>query len=197
MTASDRLRRALPWLLLVAALAFPWIAAALDQSFYVGVMRRVLIFAIAAASLNLLLGYGGMVSLGHAAFFGVGAYAAAVLAVEGVSSAWLAWPVAVAVAAPGVLPDHLEARLDHPPGHPVLGHVGDRQHGRVPPRVHPDGLAGRVLLVLAGRAARPSRQISFRAHLAGVLHANPLAFSRSAGARISAQISRDVLAGNG
>jgi branched-chain amino acid transport system permease protein len=99
MTASDRLRRALPWLLLVAALAFPWIAAALDQSFYVGVMRRVLIFAIAAASLNLLLGYGGMVSLGHAAFFGVGAYAAAVLAVEGVSSAWLAWPVAVAVAA--------------------------------------------------------------------------------------------------
>jgi branched-chain amino acid transport system permease protein len=97
--ATDRLRRALPWLLLAAALAFPWVASAVDQSFYIGLVRRILIFAIAATSLNFILGYGGMVSLGHAAFFGVGAYTVGVLATEGISSAWIAWPLAVAVAA--------------------------------------------------------------------------------------------------
>lgn len=99
MTTAERVRRALPWLLLAAALAFPWIANALDQAFYVGVVRRVLIFGIAATSLNFILGYGGMVSLGHAAFFGVGAYAVGAFAAEGVASAWIAWPSAVAIAA--------------------------------------------------------------------------------------------------
>jgi branched-chain amino acid transport system permease protein len=91
-------RRALPWILLAAALALPWVAGALDQDYYIGFMRRVLIFAIAAASLNFILGYGGMVSLGHAAFFGAGAYTVGVLMVEGITSAWLAWPVAAIVA---------------------------------------------------------------------------------------------------
>jgi branched-chain amino acid transport system permease protein len=54
---------------------------------------------MAAASLNLVLGYGGMVSFGHAAFFGAGAYIVAILAAEGITSLWIAWPVAVAVAA--------------------------------------------------------------------------------------------------
>jgi len=99
VTPRQRLRRALPWLLLAAALAFPWIAGALDQSFYIGVIRRILIFAIAAASLNFILGYGGMVSLGHAAFFGIGAYTVGALVMEGVGSAWIAWPLAAAVAA--------------------------------------------------------------------------------------------------
>ncbi len=62
-------------------------------------VRRILIFAIAATSLNFILGYGGMVSLGHAAFFGVGAYTVGVLATEGVVSAWIAWPASIAVAA--------------------------------------------------------------------------------------------------
>jgi branched-chain amino acid transport system permease protein len=99
MMDTRRLRRALPWLLLVAALAVPWVATAVDQPFYIGVVRRVLIFAIAATSLNFILGYGGMVSLGHAAFFGVGAYTVGVLATEGIGSAWIAWPAAAAVAA--------------------------------------------------------------------------------------------------
>lgn len=103
MSHVARPLRALPWLLLAAALAFPWIAQALDQAFYIGVLRRVLIFAIAATSLNFILGYGGMVSLGHAAFFGVGAYAVAVLATEGVTSAWIAWPLAVAAATAAAL----------------------------------------------------------------------------------------------
>jgi branched-chain amino acid transport system permease protein len=71
----------------------------LDQTFYIGFGSRVLIYAMAAASLNLVLGYGGMVSFGHAAFFGAGAYVTGILAVEGVRSAWLAWPAAAAVAA--------------------------------------------------------------------------------------------------
>jgi branched-chain amino acid transport system permease protein len=99
MTTGERLRRAMPWLLLAAALAFPWMANALDQTFYIGMMRRILIFGIAATSLNFILGYGGMVSLGHAAFFGLGAYTVGALATEGISTAWIAWPLASAVAA--------------------------------------------------------------------------------------------------
>ena len=94
-----RLAAALPWLLLALALAFPWLAQAAGHEFYIGVARRILIFALAAASLNLILGFGGMVSLGHAAFFGLGAYTVAVLMVEGVTSALVAWPLAMAVSA--------------------------------------------------------------------------------------------------
>jgi branched-chain amino acid transport system permease protein len=84
---------------LLAACAFPLVMHFFDQAFYIGFASRVLIYAMAAASLNLVLGYGGMVSFGHAAFFGAGAYVTGILAVEGVRSAWIAWPAAVAVAA--------------------------------------------------------------------------------------------------
>ena len=86
-------------LLILFCAAFPLAMQALDQGFYLTFATRVLIYAMAAASLNLVLGYGGMVSFGHAAFFGAGAYVTGILAVEGVSSAWIAWPAAVAVAA--------------------------------------------------------------------------------------------------
>jgi len=64
-------------------LAFPLVMSALDQSFYIAFATRVLIYAMAAASLNLVLGYGGMVSFGHAAFVGLGAYATGVMVSEG------------------------------------------------------------------------------------------------------------------
>jgi branched-chain amino acid transport system permease protein len=83
----------------VAALAFPLVMLALDQQFYISFAARILIYAIAAASLNLVLGYGGMVSFGHAAFFGAGAYVVGILATEGLTSLWIAWPMAIAVAA--------------------------------------------------------------------------------------------------
>jgi branched-chain amino acid transport system permease protein len=70
----------------------------LNLDFYVSFVRRVLIFALAATSLNFILGYGGMVALGHAAFFGAGAYVVAMLSVQGVSQALIAWPVAMLVA---------------------------------------------------------------------------------------------------
>ncbi len=103
----------------VAALvAAPLIAAAFDEPYYIGLLSRVVIFALAAVSLNLILGYGGMVSLGHAAFFGIGGYVTGALsfhAFEG--SAVLTWPLtlpgsdqvlvfwfgAVAVAVPAAL----------------------------------------------------------------------------------------------
>jgi branched-chain amino acid transport system permease protein len=78
---------------------FPLAMQAMDGMFYVSLASRVLIYAIAATSLNLVLGYGGMVSFGHAAFFGAGAFVVGILSAEGVRSAWLAWPAAVAVAA--------------------------------------------------------------------------------------------------
>ena len=85
--------------IVILACALPVVLDALQQNFYIGIATRVLIYAMAAASLNLVLGYGGMVSFGHAAFFGAGAYIVGILAYEGVTSLWIAWPLAVAVAA--------------------------------------------------------------------------------------------------
>jgi branched-chain amino acid transport system permease protein len=92
-------RDVLPWVLLIVAALVPWLAGLLDQGYYVGFVRRMMIFAIAAASLNFIMGYGGMVSLGHAAFFGIGAYVVGIAMVHGVTSAWIAWPLAVSLAA--------------------------------------------------------------------------------------------------
>jgi branched-chain amino acid transport system permease protein len=85
--------------LFILVLVFPLAMQALDQTFYVSFATRALIYAMAAASLNLVLGYGGMVSFGHAAFFGAGAYIVGILAVEGVTSLWISWPLAIGAAA--------------------------------------------------------------------------------------------------
>ncbi len=77
----------------------PPLAALLGQPFYVDLLRRVMIFAIAALSLNLILGYGGMVSFGHAAYLGVGAYAVGVLAHYGVHNGYLQWALAIGASA--------------------------------------------------------------------------------------------------
>ncbi|HEU5177902.1 MAG TPA: branched-chain amino acid ABC transporter permease [Burkholderiales bacterium] len=84
-------------LLLLAAV--PPLAAALNQPFYLDLIRRMMIFAIAALSLNLILGYGGMISFGHAAYLGVGAYAVGVLAHHGIHNGWLQWAVAIGASA--------------------------------------------------------------------------------------------------
>ena len=97
--AYSGVHRVLPWLLLITAVALPWVATALDQGYYIGLARRVMIFAIAAASLNFIMGFGGMVSLGHAAFVGLGAYTVAIAMANGLTSAWIAWPLAMLVAA--------------------------------------------------------------------------------------------------
>ena len=70
-------------------LAFPLLAVATGLDYYIGVLRRIVIFALLATSLNLVLGYGGLVALGHAGFVGVGAYTVVILAERGVTSAAL------------------------------------------------------------------------------------------------------------
>ena len=97
--ASRRLAKVMSWTMLAVLVAFPLIAPVIDLGFYVSFVRRVMIFALAASSLNFILGYGGMVALGHAAFFGAGAYMVAILALEGVTSALVAWPVAMLMVA--------------------------------------------------------------------------------------------------
>ena len=90
------------WILLCLLLllaAVPPLAAVFQQPFYLDLLRRVMIFAIAAISLNLILGYGGMVSFGHAAYLGIGAYAVGVLSYYGIDNGWLQWAVAIGASA--------------------------------------------------------------------------------------------------
>jgi branched-chain amino acid transport system permease protein len=83
----------------MALIALPPLMSALNQPFYIDLLRRVMIFAIAAISLNLILGYGGMVSFGHAAYLGTGAYAVGILAFYGVSNGFLQFAVAIGASA--------------------------------------------------------------------------------------------------
>src|SRR5438132_9165415 len=88
----------------VLALALvPPAAAALNQPFYVDLFRRMMIFALAALSLDLVLGYGGMVSFGHAAYLGIGAYAVGILAFYGIDNGFLQWSAAIAASAVAAL----------------------------------------------------------------------------------------------
>ncbi len=84
--------------LLLTLVALPYALNATGQEFYIGFATRVLIFALAATSLNLVLGFGGMFSLGHAAFFGAGAYVAAFCMSNGITDALIAFPLAMSVA---------------------------------------------------------------------------------------------------
>ena len=79
--------------------AIPPATTALDADFYMGLAARMMIFAIAAVSLDLLLGYGGMVSFGHAAYLGTGSYAVAILAFYGITDGFLQFAVAVGASA--------------------------------------------------------------------------------------------------
>ncbi|CAB3664790.1 branched-chain amino acid ABC transporter permease [Achromobacter kerstersii] len=85
--------------LLLGLLLLPIAAHFYGQEYFLSPITRVLIYAMAASSLNLILGFGGMVSFGHAAFMGVGAYAAAAMMMNNVSSLWVALPVAMGLGA--------------------------------------------------------------------------------------------------
>lgn len=81
--------RALAAIGLISLLALvPVISAALGQPFYLTLLARVMIFALAAVGLNLVLGYGGMVSFGHALYIGIGAYAVGILSFHGITNGW-------------------------------------------------------------------------------------------------------------
>jgi branched-chain amino acid transport system permease protein len=99
---------------LVVLAAVPLVAQLLDQPFYIRLFTRIMIMELAALSLDLILGYGGMVSFGHAAFLGIGAYVTGILAyhaandeplltwpllIPGSENAFIVWPLAVLAAA--------------------------------------------------------------------------------------------------
>jgi branched-chain amino acid transport system permease protein len=88
------------WAVAVGVLVLlPPLVIAIKQPYYIDLIRRVMIFAIAAISLNLILGYGGLVSFGHAAYLGVGSYAVGILAFYGIAGGWLQFAVAIGASA--------------------------------------------------------------------------------------------------
>ena len=86
-------------LCLVALLCLPAATIALQTPYYLALVTRVLIFALAALSLDLVLGYGGMVSFGHAAFLGVGGYAVGILSSYGITDGFVHLGAAVGASA--------------------------------------------------------------------------------------------------
>ena len=90
------------WLSLATLALFaivPPLTIIFDQPFYIDLIARIMIFAIAAVSLDLILGHGGMVSFGHAAYMGIGAYAVGVLSYYGIDNGFLQIPLALGAAA--------------------------------------------------------------------------------------------------
>lgn len=105
---------ALGLLCLLALACVPWLAGVIGEPFYVRLFMRMMIFSIMALGLNLILGYGGLVSFGHAMFVGIAAYIVGVLGyhafqgealdvglftIEGSLNALITWPVAILLTA--------------------------------------------------------------------------------------------------
>jgi len=93
-----RSARAITATIVLAVLALvPVVAIALDQAFYITLAARIVIFALGACALNLVLGYGGLVSFGHALYVGLGAYAVGIMAFHGMTNGWLHLAVTLAL----------------------------------------------------------------------------------------------------
>jgi branched-chain amino acid transport system permease protein len=96
-------------LVTLAFLAVPFVATLLGNNYVITVATRIAIYAIVAVSLDLLIGRGGLVSFGHAAYFGLGGYVVAICAFhltdgstifgfDGTNEALVAWPLAMVIA---------------------------------------------------------------------------------------------------
>jgi branched-chain amino acid transport system permease protein len=92
-STSGRIYAILLILLALAPFIFEWI----DKPFYLDVLSRALILSIAVISLNLILGFGGMVSLGHAAYIGIGAYCVGIPSYYDYYNGWLHLALALSV----------------------------------------------------------------------------------------------------
>jgi branched-chain amino acid transport system permease protein len=86
-------------LLCVALTLLPVYSSFTGNVFVLTLLTRIIILALAATSLNLILGYGGMMSFGHAAYLGIGGYAVGILAHEGIASGLIQFPVAILASA--------------------------------------------------------------------------------------------------
>ena len=85
-------------ILFTAFALLPLIAHVLDDPYLIVIATRILAYAIAALALDLILGYGGMVSFGHAAYLGIGAYSVAILSRAGITDLGLHLMAAIAAA---------------------------------------------------------------------------------------------------
>src|SRR5262245_6172591 len=91
--------QALPIGIFLVLAVLPLVALATGGGYLVSLGARVMIFAIAAVSLDLLVGFSGLISFGHAAFVGLGAYAVGILAAHGIGDAFIALPTALVASA--------------------------------------------------------------------------------------------------
>ena len=87
-------------LLLVSLLLAPALFGLLELPFYLTLLSRALILGIAVVSLNMILGFGGMFSLGHAAYIGIGAYCVGISAYYDINNGWV--HIALALTVSGV-----------------------------------------------------------------------------------------------
>lgn len=103
-------RKAVVATIFLVLILLPWIAGALHSSFLINMGTQIVIYALAVMSLDLILGYGAMISFGHAAFFAVGGYVVAIVSYQaglgggifdwaGFGSAAVMWPLAMLAAA--------------------------------------------------------------------------------------------------
>jgi branched-chain amino acid transport system permease protein len=99
MSGKFSIRNILVVALLAALVLLPVYSGLTGDRFLLTLFTRIVILALAAVSLNLILGYGGMMSFGHAAYLGIGGYAVGMLAHEGIYSGFVQWPVALAASA--------------------------------------------------------------------------------------------------
>ena len=76
------------WLLIAGFALFPIFTHLADLPFWNDVAMRIMLLGMAAMGLNLVLGYGGMVSFGHAAFIGIGAYCVGISQFYGITNGW-------------------------------------------------------------------------------------------------------------
>ena len=86
MKASLNPRTIIVALVVAGLLLLPVYTTLSGNVFGLTLFTRIIIYALAAASLNLIMGYGGMMSFGHAAYLGIGGYAVGILAHEGIGS---------------------------------------------------------------------------------------------------------------
>ncbi len=99
MSASFNARNLTVALVAAGLVLLPLYTSLSGNVFVLTLFTRIVIYALAAASLNLIMGYGGMMSFGHAAYLGIGGYAVGILAYEGIGSGFIQWPVALLASA--------------------------------------------------------------------------------------------------
>ena len=80
---------------ILAGLAVLLFVPVFGDAYVIRVATRIMVLAMVAVSLDILLGYGGLISFGHAMFLGIGGYLTGILAVNGVDNAIVAWFLAI------------------------------------------------------------------------------------------------------